>query len=476
MRAILLLPALLAAAPAAATGCEELRALRLPGVEIRSADAVAKGATLPFSAPDLPIKSDIAVCAVEATVRPTADSDIRFAVLIPQGTAWNGKFLQVGNGGLAGKIPYGTMLLGLAKGYAVAGTDDGHQTKENADARWALGHPEKVADFGWRAVKSTTDGAKAILAAYSGKPDKSYFFGCSDGGREALMTAQRFPADFDGIVAGAPAWPWTRMLASAAKVTQRQLDPAAALPPAKLPALQAAALAACGGGNRYIANQRSCRFDPGVIACTGAETDQCLTQPQLKTVRLVYNGVRDPGTGMTLPGLRPGAEAADRSWRDWGIAMLPGDRSRAEAKGFTWNYFAFMVKDDPAFSVAALTDADIISSERKLSGTLDAASPDLSAFKARGGKLIQYHGWNDPAIPPAYSLEYHTKVQARMGPSSGFYRLFMVPGMLHCTGGAAPTQVDWVALLESWVERGDAPASVTPTAADGSKQVVVAER
>ena len=368
------------------------------------------------------------------------------------------------------------MLIGLAKGYAVAGTDDGHQTEDNPDARWALGHPANVVDFGWRAVKSTTDGAKAILAAYGGKPEKSYFFGCSDGGREALMSAQRFPADFDGIVAGAPAWSWTRMLASAGKLTLAELDPAAAIPPAKLPALQAAALAACGGGNSYIADQLSCNFDPGVIACKAAETDQCLTAAQLKTVRLVYNGVRDPSNGKLLPGLKPGAEAADRSWRDWGIATVLCDRSRAEAEGFTWNYYAYMVKGDPKFSVAALTDADIVAGERKLGATLDAGSPDLAAFKARGGKLIQYHGWNDPAIPPGYSFEYFTKVQARIDPTSEFYRLFMVPGMLHCTGGAAPTQVDWVALLENWVERGEAPATATARNAAGATQLVTAER
>ena len=475
MRACLLLPVLFVAAPAAATGCEQLRELQLPNVEIRSAHSIAKGESPPWSRPDLVMPTDMAYCEVQATARPTPDSDIRFELWIPAGTAWNGRFLQVGNGGFAGHIPYGTMLLGLAKGYAVAGTDDGHQTV--SDERWALGHPEKITDFGWRAVKSTTDGAKAILAAYGTKPSRSYFFGCSDGGREALMTAQRFPADFDGIVAGAPAWAWTQLLGSAGRFAHgTTVDPAAALPPAKLPALQAAALRACGGGRLYIADPRGCRFDPGVLACTGTETDQCLTAAQLKTVRLVYNGTRDPGSGIELPGLRPGAEALDHSWRDWGIASMPGDPSRAGTKGLAWNYFAYLVKGDPDFRIADLTDADVVTGERKLAATLDAASPDLSAFKARGGKLIQYHGWNDPAIPPGYSLDYYGRVQARMGPSSDFYRLFMVPGMLHCSGGAAPTRVDWIAMLEGWVERGDAPAAATARDAAGVEQVVAAER
>jgi hypothetical protein len=193
IRAYLLVPALVAAAPAVAAipvpapapaaNCDRLRTLIVPSVEIRSVTIVDKDGAMPFSLAAAPVAANVALCVVAAIARPTADSDIRFELWIPAGTAWNGKFLQVGNGGLAGKIPYGTMLIGLAKGYAVAGTDDGHQTEDNPDAPWALGHPAKIVDFGWRAVKATTDGAKAILVAYGRKPEKSYFFGCSDGGR-----------------------------------------------------------------------------------------------------------------------------------------------------------------------------------------------------------------------------------------------------------------------------------------------------
>lgn len=474
MRALYLLPALFTAAPAAAATCADLAHASIANVAIAAAASIPPATQLAF-APG-PVKLPFALCRISGSAHPTPDSDIRFEVMIPDGQGWNGRFLQVGNGGFAGQIPYGTMLLGLAKGYAVAGTDDGHQTTDNQDASWALGHPEKVVDFGWRGVKSTTDAAKAILAAYGVTPTKNYFFGCSDGGREALMTAQRYPADFDGIVAGAPAWPWTRMLGSAGKLTQAMLDPAATLPPAKLPALQAAALAACAGGKAYIADQRACRFDPGVLVCAGAETEQCLTRAQLKTVRMIYGGTRDAVTGTMLPGLRPGAEAEGRSWRDWGIAADADARSRADGKGFQWNYFAYLVRKDPKFALATLTDADTVAGDREWGSTLNAGSPDLSAFKARGGKLIGYHGWNDPAIPPGFSLQYRAQVQAKMGPSADFYRLFMVPGMLHCAGGPAPTRVDWIALLENWVERGDAPATATARDAAGGEQVVTAER
>ena len=465
-------PVTTAAIPPAATPCDSLAAFRPARTELR-ATTIAAGAALPF-APSVTLP--FALCRVEGAAHPTADSDIRFEVLIPVDAGWNGRFLQVGNGGFAGQIPYGTMLLGVAKGYAVAGTDDGHQTRDNQDASWALGHPEKVVDFGSRGVKTTTDAAKAILAAYGAVPKKAYFFGCSDGGREALMTAQRNPGDFDGIVAGAPAWSWTRLQGSAARLTREMLDLARALPTGKLIALQAAALAACGGGKTYIADPRACRFDPGTIACADFDSDACLTAGQLKTVRLIYGGTRDPATGKPLPGLRPGAEALDRSWKDWGVSTTPGAASRTEGRGFPWNHFAYLVKHDPKFTLAALTDADIVKGDRDLGPILDAASPDLSAFKARGGKLIQYHGWNDPAIPPGYSLDYFKQVRARMGPVSDFYRLFVVPGMLHCSGGDAPTRVDWIAMLEQWAEAGVAPATAVARDKDGATQTVVAER
>ncbi|MBC7522594.1 MAG: tannase/feruloyl esterase family alpha/beta hydrolase, partial [Sandarakinorhabdus sp.] len=264
-----------AATPALAADCAALRDLAIPGAVVTDAAIV--------SSLDGGIKLKAPACRVLVTARPSADSDVRIAVVIPEGDAWNGKFAQVGNGGFAGKIGWGQMALGLSRGYAVAATDNGHQDPDATSAKWALGHPEKVVDFGWRAVKTTTDVANAVLAAHGSNPKRRYFVGCSDGGREALMTAQRYPGDFDGIVAGAPAWPWTRMLGTVGGLIRDQQTPGHALPPAKLPALQAAALAACGKGQSYIADPRTCRFDPGVLACTGAETDKCLTGGQLAT-------------------------------------------------------------------------------------------------------------------------------------------------------------------------------------------------
>lgn len=442
------------ATPAMAADCAALAAAKLPEAEVTAATLVAKGAA--------PLKPATDICRVTLTARPSADSDVRIEVWIPQD--WNGKFVQVGNGGFAGSIPYGSLNRVVAGGYAAAGTDNGHQAEDGTDARWALGHPEKVVDFGWRAVKATTDAAKAVLAAYAGSaPKRSYFYGCSDGGREALMTAQRYPADFDGIVAGAPANYWTRLMASAGLLGQAMTRPGRDLPEAKLPALQAAALKACGGGKAWIADPQSCRFDPHVLACKGPETDQCLTPGQLRTVREVYAGRKDPATGKPLPGLYPGAEQA---WAGW---LVADEESRKE-QGFAPSYFANLVRGDAAFQLKDLATADLAKSERELAPVLNATSADLTAFRARGGKLLQYHGWNDPAISARYSLAYAAALRARMGDTADFYRLYMVPGMLHCGGGASPANVNWLAPLVAWVETGAAPGTLTAAAKGGSTQ------
>jgi feruloyl esterase len=468
MRALLAALLLGCAAPAAASDCAALADLTIPGAKVTEAAVV--------TALDGGIKLAAPACRVLVSAQPSRDSDVRIAVLIPEGTAWNGKFAQVGNGGFAGKIPWGSAALALARGYATAATDNGHQDSDGASAKWGLGHPEKVVDFGWRAVKTTTDVAQLVLAAAGKAPSRRYFVGCSDGGREALMTAQRFPDDFHGIVAGAPAWPWTRMVGLGGKVVQASLLPGRALPPAKLPAVQAAALNACGNGKTWIDNPRGCKFDPAVLACTGAESDACLTPGQVETLRMVYTGMTDPVTGKAAPGLVPGAEALPGSWAWWGRATVPGDTADATSKGFPWNYFAFLVKEDPKFDLRNLTDADIIAGYQRWASTLDADNPDLSAFARAGGKLIGFHGWNDPAIPPGLSLDYWQQLRARTPGADTFTRLFMVPGMLHCTGGNAPVAIDWFAEIDRWVESGAAPDTVTARGGADASQMVAAER
>jgi pimeloyl-ACP methyl ester carboxylesterase len=441
--------------------CAKLTTLKLShGVVTGAEQASTEGAT------------KLAYCRVHVTSKPTADSDIRIEVWIPLGPAWNGKFEQVGNGGFAGTIPLARMARVLTLGYAVAGTDDGHQSADGIDASWALNHEEKVKDYGWRAISETTLAAKQIIQKLKSKAAaKSYFVGCSDGGREALMLAQRFPRYFDGIVAGAPASAMSRLLSSGA-VRYAQLNLVEGhLSSAKLAILQSFVIKSCGNGAGYLKNPLQCRPDLSSLRCTAGELDSCLTDAQIKTARVFYQEQTDPVKGSLLYGQLPGAEAVKGGWDVWLTGTAEG--AKPAALGFTWNYFANMVMHDPHLDLAKVTNEDIARGELLYAPIMDAVDPNLSAFRAHGGKLIQYHGWNDPAIPPGYSLEYRARVAAAMGKADDFYRLYMVPGMLHCGGGDAPTTIDWQAAIEAWVERGTPPGALIASDAKGGTQTVL---
>lgn len=441
--------------------CSRLTALKLSHAIITSAE--------PASTEDT---AKLAYCRVRVTSKPSADSDVRIEVWIPLGPAWNGKFEQVGNGGFAGAIPSDRMTTILALGYAVAGTDDGHQSANNVDAGWALGHDEKIKDFGWRAISETTLVSKRIIRQLkSQSASKSYFVGCSDGGREALVMAQRFPRYFDGIVAGAPAGPMTRLFAGGAKRAGQLSSVEGHLSSAKLAHLQAFILESCGNGAGYLEDPRQCRPDLGSLKCAGAETDACLTEAQIKTVEVIYQDLKDPVKGAVLYGALPGAEGVKGSWDVWLTGTDEG--GKPAALGYTWNYFANMVMHDPHLDVAKVTDEDIVRGELHYAPIIDAVDPNLAQFRAHGGKLIQYHGWNDPGIAPGYSLEYRARVAATMGKTEDFYRLYMVPGMLHCGGGDAPTNVDWQTAIEAWVEKGTAPGALVAGDAEGGKQTLL---
>jgi hypothetical protein len=410
-------------------------------------------------------------CRVEAISRPTADSEIRFELWVPSGAAWNGKFEQLGNGGFAGSLPYGSMAYVLSLGYAVAGTDDGHQSGDSTDASWALNHPEKIKDYGWRAISETTLASKQILQRLKSKaPAKSYFAGCSDGGREALMMAQRFPTYFDGIIAGAPAYTMTRLLTGGALRVADLGGTITHFSSPQLLLLQRQALQSCGTGAAYLADPRRCQVDLAALRCTDGDADTCLSEAQISTARVFYAERKDPVSSNRLYGVLPGAEGVKGSWDAW----LTGtdDQERAAAFKFTWNYLAYMVMNDPKLDIRTVTDADIVRGERQYGPIMDADSADLSAFKAHGGKLIQYHGWNDPGIAPGFSLEYRERLLAKTGDASGFYRLYMVPGMLHCGGGDAPTRVNWQGALESWVEKGVAPGELVASGDGGATQTL----
>jgi Tannase and feruloyl esterase len=461
--------------------CETLASLTLANATISSATSIATGGFKPPAGPgqqapsvDLP-----AFCRVGGVAKPSGDSEIKFEVWLPA-SGWNGKFEQVGNGGFAGAIPLAAMADPLLHGYATAGTDDGHVGA--VDVSWAIGHPEKVIDFGYRAVHETSVQAKAIIREFYGKnAARSYFVGCSDGGREALMEAQRFPADFHGIVAGAPANAWTHLNFKGLWDERALLDdPASYIPPAKLPVLQNAALAACdtidGVKDGLIQNPGICHFDPAVTKCKGADGPDCLTEPQIEAAKKIYGPVKNPRTGEQIsPGFSPGAEGVPANWRTWITAGGAGQL--AIGAFFANGFFSDMVFENPKWDFHSLNfDSDVKLTDDKLASVLNSTDPNLRPFRDRGGKLIQYHGWGDSAIPPQDSIDYFETVQSAMGTTKNFYRLFMVPGMSHCGGGAgantfgnsspapqADAAHDVVMALDQWVTHGTAPDQIIAT-------------
>ncbi|HEX7759523.1 MAG TPA: tannase/feruloyl esterase family alpha/beta hydrolase [Caulobacteraceae bacterium] len=470
--------ALLMAAPRTASAreltCVSLRDIALDRANVTKVTTETLGQT-------------ISACRLQVTAKPTRDSDIRIEVWIPIGAAWNGKFVQLGNGGFAGSIRTAALQAMAARGYAVAATDDGHQSDQPTDGRWAMNHPEKITDFGWRALKQTTDIAKMLIAAQKGTgPGKSYFTGCSDGGREALMEAQRFPNDFDGIVAGAPANDFTHLLGYAVSQGQTLMNtPGAYIGPPQLAVLQVAALSACAGEGGYIRDPLACAFDPARAVCkAGQDPPACLTAEQVAAARNLYAGLRDPRSGkIILPGLTFGGEAQPGGWADWVTGPSKDKFGAARSNQFGANFFKYFAFSEPGYDILRMDLAvELDQARAKLSRDLDAVDPNLGGFKSHGGKLIQYHGWNDPAIPARSSIVYYEDVQKTLGPAAGFYKLYMVPGMLHCGGGAGPGNVDWLSLLDRWVTTGEAPGAVMaasdspfspePPPADGPTQLL----
>jgi len=454
----------MAAAAFAAQPCERLTGLQLAGVTLSSASAVPAG---PFSPPSGASAAVPAFCRVTAVAWP----EVRFEVWLPD--QWNGKFLGVGNGGLAGSIPYGAMSAPLRRGYATAGTDTGHQGG-SSDASWAAGHMQRVVDFAHRGIHVTTQAAKAITAAYYGaRVAHSYFQGCSQGGQQALMLAQRYPEDYDGIIAGDPANYWTHHYIGGHLWSALALDGDGYIPDAKIPALAAAVNRACdaldGIRDGILNDPRRCSFDPATLACMGADTPQCLTAAQVAAVRRLYAGLRSPEGDLLYPGLVPGGEAGAGGWASWITGSAPG-LGRHDTLGIP--FLKYIVFEDPGwdfrsfrFSRADGLDDDVDFTDAKLGAMFNAIDPNLRPFQANGGKLIQYHGWSDPDITPLNSINYYESVVRLIGAGGNhglrntveFYRLFMVPGMQHCSGGAGPGTFDMLSALENWVEKGVAP-------------------
>jgi feruloyl esterase len=388
-------------------------------------------------------------CRISAILKPSPDSEIEMEVWLPAEN-WNGKFQAVGNGGWAGVISYAAMASALQEGYATASTDTGHK---GGNAAFAINHPDKLVDFAYRAVHEMTVTSKALISAfYDRAPRLSYWNGCSTGGRQGLMEAQKYPDDFDAILAGAPANYQTHLHVWDLTVAIPTLkDPAAAVPAAKLAMLNKAVLDACdardGVKDGFLNEPRSCHFDVSTLLCKGAGAETCLTAPQVASVKRMYSAASTKSGDVIFPGKDPGSETG---WNVIGGAPQPPGVSvgsfQVAYNDTNWDWKTFDLERD-----LKLVDD-------KVGAIVNAVNPNLSAFKARGGKLLLYHGWNDTAISAGNSINYYSSVLAKMGQKQdNFVRLFMAPGMQHCGGGPGPNQINYMSALERWREAGTAP-------------------
>ncbi len=458
VRRVLLLQGALLAAVCFAPGVRaavapDCGSLRLPASmqgEVLQQQARAGGEFQPEDAAAL--QNLPAFCRVVAVLRPSPQSRIRIEVWLPRD--WNGKFMGVGNGGFSGSISYGALADALRRGYATASTDTGH---EGASGRFALGQPQRTIDFGHRAVHEMTMAARQLVSDYYGKvAAHAYWVGCSAGGRQGLQSAQRYPEDYDGIIVGAPALDWTGRASSALRVAQAvRARPDGFLDARAMTLLHQAVLAACdaddGLADGVIESPPRCRFDPQVAQCKGANRN-CLTPGQVQSARAIYDSPLNATTGRAITGLYPGSESG---WATWG-----GSQPFTTAM----DHFRYLVFGDERWSLQQFRfDRDAARAETQDAGVINALNPDLSRFFARGGRLLQYHGWSDPQISPGVSPQYYEAVVARIADPARIrqsYRLFMVPGMAHCAGGDGASSFDMVTALERWVEGDAAPEEI----------------
>jgi feruloyl esterase len=413
---------------------------------------------------------------VSGVLRPTPDSDIRFDVWMPA-QHWNGEYQGVGNGGFAGTLNLGEVALSVQRGYASATTDTGHPNV--GTEVWAKGHPEKIRDYAERAIHLTTVTAKAIITAYYGRaPRYSYFAGCSNGGRQGLIEAQRYPDDFDGIISVAPSINWANHIFATFTANAQALfnTPGASIPVSKVNTIAAAVMKQCdeldGVKDGVLNDPRVCTVDTKVLKCSGEEDrDDCLTQPQIDALQTIYRGPRTALGAPIEPGFLPGGELDSFPTSGWASWFFKNNSIQVD---LSTRFMRDFITGDPSWNFRTSNiELDIAKVNTTYGPLLNADDPDLSEFFEHGGKLMIVHGWAEPAVPPLSSIGYYEAIRAKMGKSAEkSARLFMVPGMQHCIGGAgaymfnaaaakspADPQSDVGAALEAWVKSGRAPQS-----------------
>lgn len=442
--------------------CRALGAARLGGTTLRAA-----------AVDDAP-----SACRVLGVVRARPGSQVGFEVWLPE--HWNGRLLMLGNGGYSAALPYPAMKTYLAAGYAVTATDTGHAGDDPAFARDA---PQAIDDWARLAVHVTATRAKQVVRRYYRRPqDFAYFQGCSTGGQQAFMEAQRYPGDFDGVVAGAPGHNRTRLNAGFAWQFVQNRDAAGhqIIPASKLALIQRNALDQCRAAegqafdglasDPYLAAPWACRPDARALRCAGQDGPDCLTDLQIAALEAMYAGARNPRTGEKIyVGWPPGSEKPAGPFGGWSVYWADPARPGQMARADFWRYWAGFGQawDGVSFDF----DAAFARADAQLAPRINATDPNLDAFRRRGGKLIHWHGGADPVVPIQDSIVYRQRVaerEARGGrDADAFYRFFAAPGVEHCQGGLGPAPIALQSTIEAWVENGRAPTFLLAARAKG---------
>jgi feruloyl esterase len=465
-----------------------LAGLKLDNAAIKAATAISAGSYTPPGR-TTPLTNLPAFCRIEAKASPTSDSLINFEVWVPAGAAWNGKLVTTGNGGYSPALNYTDMAYAMRQGYAVIGGDTGHQSTDPNEMFWGVGHPERIIDWGTRSIHAITEPGKSIIGELQAKaPSRAYYYGCSTGGHQGYAEMQRYPQDFDGVIAGAPGNNRVRLnieFMYRFMANRNAGDNATViLSPAKAALVTSRAIAACdaldGVADGVMEDPRACtadKFNVDALLCQAGDAADCLTVEQLAVVKKIYAGPKNPRTNAQLyPGYPVGSEAGWPAY--WGAT----EPVRAD-------FWRLWVYENPQWNWWTFDyDRDVMFADAKVGYMVDQVNPDLAAFKARGGKAIVYHGWQDPVVNPLDTIAYYEQVKALQGSQAEidkFLRLFLVPGMGHCGGGAGATNFgnqgspspavsadrDVLMALDRWVEQGVAPDSIVASRVVGGNAV-----
>ncbi|MDE0056409.1 MAG: tannase/feruloyl esterase family alpha/beta hydrolase [Gammaproteobacteria bacterium] len=436
--------------------CADLASFMLQDVRIKSTEMVDAGTPH---------------CKVAGVI----EKEINFELLLPND--WNGRFMMGGGGAYVGSIQnqalaYGSGPGALERGYATVGTDTGH-VSSMVDGSWALNNVERQENFGHRAVHLTAVAAKAIIERYYARaPEYSYFVGCSRGGGQAMMETQRYPEDFDGLVAGAPAYDWTGFRGGQIRTLQTMFPDGdtngPVLTDANLELLGTTIIAACdardGIADGILTDPRDCPFEPDDLPkCEGDAGADCVTRKQLDAIKAIYDAPSIDGRRI-FAGFPYGGEHNPRGWEAW---MVSADPSFAFAIDFYQNF----VFSDPHWDYTQYDFANWEQDVAKVSAMLDATSTDLSEFKKRDGRIIFWTGWSDHLITALGTVDYYDKLTAADPDADEYSRLYMLPGMFHCGGGPAPDRTDWLEAIRAWVEDDKAPERLVSLQLDESGRV-----